>query len=129
MVQFRILSGKNAGQTKSVRNFPSVIGRSKSADFRVEERGVWDRHIELTMDPSVAFSIRAFPDATVYVNGDEVSRADLKLGDLVEIGSCKMEFFLEQPRSKSLNVRESLTWALIAALFVLQAGLIYWLLN
>lgn len=129
MVQFRILSGKNTGQSKSVRNFPSVIGRSKSANLRVEERGVWDRHIELMVNPSAAFSIRAFPEATVYVNGDEVSQADLKLGDLVEIGSCKMEFFLEQPRSKSLNVREALTWALLGTLFVLQAGLIYWLLN
>lgn len=129
MVQFRILSGENAGQTKSLRNFPSVIGRSSSADFRVEESGVWDRHIELTMEASVGFSVAAFPDASVYINGNGVSRADLRLGDLIEIGSCKMEFFLEQPRSKSLVLQESLTWALFAALLVIQCGLIFWLLR
>ena len=56
MVQFKIVSGKMAGTEQVARRFPFRIGRSAEADLRLEDDGVWDDHLELSVkinDPQI----------------------------------------------------------------------------
>jgi hypothetical protein len=53
----------------------------------------------------------------------------LRNGDLIEIGSVKLQFFLSETRQKGLRFRETLKWAAIAIISLGQIALIYWLLQ
>ncbi|MDW8310873.1 MAG: FHA domain-containing protein, partial [Verrucomicrobiales bacterium] len=68
MVQLRILSGKQAGCECAVRRFPFQIGRAAENDLRLDDDGIWERHVALTFDPADGFVLRAEPDALVSVN-------------------------------------------------------------
>ena len=48
---------------------------------------------------------------------------------LIELGSLRMQFWLNETRQAGLRFREGLTWAGIAAISLGQVGLIYWLLH
>ena len=69
MIQLKILSGKMAGTETVARRFPFRIGRSQSADLRLEEDGVWDEHLELAFDAATGFVLTAHQDALAAVNG------------------------------------------------------------
>jgi len=129
MVLLRILSGKSRGRSESIRRFPSIIGRSASANFRIEENGVWDRHFEIVLESTSEFRVRALGDARVYVNGDPVAESQLKVGDVLQAGSCKMEFSLDRTQPRSLALRETMTWAGFGVLLLTQFGLVIWLLK
>ena len=127
MVQLEFLSGREHGSVRFVRRFPCLIGRNASSDLRSEDPGVWDRHLEIDLDLQRGFVLRALPDALVRVNGQPTNQVLLKNGDLVEIGSLKIRFWLERPQQRSLAVREFLTWSALAILSFGQLALIYWL--
>ena len=67
--------------------------------------------------------------ALVAINGQPVRRTVLRAGDIIEVGSVKVRFWLSEPRQTGLTWREGLTWVTIAALSLGQIGLIYWLLG
>jgi pSer/pThr/pTyr-binding forkhead associated (FHA) protein len=129
MVQFKILSGTKAGTTWVARRFPVRIGRSTTADLQLQESGIWDEHLRLDFQPSAGFILNALPDALVAVNGQTVHETALRNGDLIEIGSLKMQFWLSETRQSGLRLREWLTWFAIAAISFGQVALIYWLLS
>ena len=128
MVQLDILTGKKAGQAVMARLFPFQVGRAASAHLPLEEDGVWEQHLEITRQRGVGFFLRAFPQALVAVNGQGVEETVLHNGDLIELGSVQLRFWLAPVRQRSLFLRESLVWLLLAALFAAEVGLIYWLL-
>jgi pSer/pThr/pTyr-binding forkhead associated (FHA) protein len=128
VVQFNILSGKTAGTEWSTRRFPVRIGRAASSDLRLEEDGVWNDHLLLECDPAEGFILEAFPNTSAIVNGHAVQGAVLRNGDLIEIGSVKMQFSLSKTRQKTLLLRETLTWVAVGALCLGQVLLVYWLL-
>jgi len=127
MVQLDFLSGRERGSARFVRRFPCLIGRNASSDLRAEDPGVWDRHLEIDLDLLRGFVLKALPEALVCVNGQPTGQIVLKNGDLVEIGSLKIRFWLERPRQRSLAVREFLTWLALSGLSLGQLALIYWL--
>ncbi|MBI4662484.1 MAG: FHA domain-containing protein [Verrucomicrobia bacterium] len=127
MIQLRFLTGKLAGSVQSVERFPCAIGRNASSDLRVEDAGVWDRHLELDLDLLHGFTLRTSPDAFVCVNGQRIEQAVLKNGDLLEFGGVKIQFWLNQTRQRSLRTREFVTWAMFVLLSLGQVALIYWL--
>ena len=129
MLQLSILSGKSAGTAWVARRFPVRVGRSPSADLRLEENGVWDEHLRLQFAPAEGFVLETAPNALATVNGQPLQRSVLRNGDLIKIGSVKMQFGLSETRQKGLRRREALTWAAIAAICFGQIGLIYWLLR
>jgi len=104
MVQLKILSGKMAGATWVARRFPVRVGRSPGADLQLEEDGVWDEHFEIILDPTTGFVLETHPDAQVSANGQPVQSAVLRNGDLIEIGSMKMRFWLTETRQRALRV-------------------------
>ena len=129
MVQFSILSGKQAGTAWMARRFPVRIGRSPRADLQLEENGVWDEHLQLQFAPGEGIVLETAPNALATINGQPFQRAVLRNGDLIEIGSVKLQFCLSPTRQTGLRLREALTWLAIAAISFGQIGLIYWLLR
>jgi pSer/pThr/pTyr-binding forkhead associated (FHA) protein len=129
MVQLQILSGKKAGTAWVARRFPVRIGRSAAAGLQLEEDGVWDQHLQLDLIPAQGFRLSAQPNALTAVNGQPVEQTLLRNGDLIEIGSLKMQFWLSETRQAGLRLREWLTWAAVAAISLGQVGLIYWLVR
>jgi pSer/pThr/pTyr-binding forkhead associated (FHA) protein len=129
MVQFKILSGAKAGTTWVARRFPVRIGRSTADDLHLQEQGVWDEHLRMEFQPGAGFILNALPDAPATVNGQTVQQIALRNGDLIEIGSLKMQFWLSETRQSGLRLREWLTWSGIAAISLGQVALIYWLLS
>ena len=129
IVQLKVLSGNKAGTLWLARRFPVHIGRSAAADLQLEEGGVWDQHLKLDFGAGEGFILSTQPDALASVNGQAVQRALLRNGDVIEIGSIKMQFWLGEVRQGGLRFREGLTWAGIAIVTLAQVGLIYWLLR
>ena len=129
MVQLKVLSGKKAGTAWVARRFPVRIGRSAGANLQVEESGVWDQHLQLDFNPAEGIVLSAQPNALTAVNGQAVQQTVLHNGDVIDIGSLRLQFWLSETRQADLRLREGFTWAAIAAISLGQVGLIYWLLR
>lgn len=129
MVQIKILSGSRAGEKCRIKQFPCLIGRSAEAQICIAETGVWDRHLELEIDPVGRFSLRACSEALVTLNGHSAAQASLRNGDLIELGAVRLQFWLDETEQRALWLRETLTWAAITLISGAQVALIVWLLS
>ncbi len=129
MVQLRILTGKSAGTVQVIQRFPCLIGRGAEADLRLEEPGVWERHIQLAFVPGAGISASVLPGALATLNGQALNQEVLHNGDLLQLGSAKLQFWLGQTRQRGLRLRESLTWIGLGLLCLGQIALIYRLLR
>jgi len=129
MVQLKVLSGKQAGAVVATNRFPFIVGRNHTANLRLEEDGVWDRHLELNLRMPEGFLLTVQPDARATVNEQPVQQAILRNGDLIAMGPVKIQFWLSETRQSGLRLREWLTWAALAALCAGQIALIYQLLR
>ena len=130
MVQLGILSGKKAGTTWVARRFPVRVGRAvANSELRLEEDGVWDQHFQLSFKPGEGILLNAEPDAVTRVNGEPVQQGLLRNGDIIGVGSVKLQFWLKETRQRGLRLREALTWGAIAVISLGQVALVYWLLR
>jgi hypothetical protein len=129
MVQLRILSGKQAGSTCSINHFPCVVGRISSAHVRIEEPGVWDKHVELDLKRPEGFTLTALPGALVTVNEQPIESHALKGGDVIGIGAARLQFWLTPTRQRGFRGVEFATWIGLAALCCIQLLVIYELLR
>ena len=129
MVQLRILSGKKAGSAYVARRFPVQIGRSAKAELQLEEDGVWNEHLRLDFSPGEGFVLSACENALAAVNATPVQKTVLRNGDLIQVGSSKLQFWLSETRHVSLGWREWLLWSGIAIISVGQVVLVYLLLR
>jgi len=129
VVHLNLLNGKAAGLEHSTRRFPLTIGRSTDCQFRVVEEGVWDHHAEIQLHQSREFVLSAGENASVTLNGNPVTKAVLRNGDLMQLGGARIHFSLSPPVSRGLKLRETLTWIGLGLLFVSQLVTIYWLVN
>ena len=129
MVELRILSGKRAGTSWVARRFPVRVGRAPKDNLQLEEDGVWDQHCQLQLSRTEGFLLLARPEAPALVNGHPAERVLLRSGDLIQLGSVKLQFWLSANRQAALGLREWLTWIGIAGICLGQVGLIYWLLR
>ncbi len=129
MIQLKILSGKRTGDVFAASRFPIRIGRAANADLRVEEPGVWDQHLQLDLNPVEGVVLTTSADAWVHINGESSQQALLRNGDLIEIGSLQLQFWLAETRQSSLYLREAFTWSLVALVCAAQVGLLYLLLS
>src|ERR1017187_1989810 len=129
MIQLKILTGKMAGTTWVGRHLPVRIGRSTRADLQLEEPGVWEEHFQITLDVKQGFIVETQPNALATVNGEPTQQSILHNGDLIEIGSLKIQFWLGEAVQRGLKIREGLVWAIIAAVTLGQIALVYWLIR
>ncbi|HUP87769.1 MAG TPA: FHA domain-containing protein [Longimicrobiales bacterium] len=129
MIQLQVISGKQAGSEIAPRRFPFVIGRAAEAQLKLHDPGVWDHHVEITYERREGFSFNTQPSATLLVNGERVESGKLRNGDLLQLGSVQVRFWLAPSKQKTMRVREALTWTALIALFGAQIWLIYALLH
>ena len=129
MIQFQILSGKQAGVFWNARRFPVRVGRTSGNDLKLEDDGVWDEHFQLTLNPAEGFSLSAHPGAIVTVNQSPTQAVRLRNGDVITAGSAKLCFRLSDNRQRGLRLREWFVWTLIVGVCLSQVALIYWLLQ
>ncbi len=129
MIHLKILSGKMAGTTFVARHFPVRIGRAADADLRLEEPGLWDEHLQISLAGKAGFHVETHADALTTLNGQPVQQGALRNGDLIEIGSLKIQFSLSEAPQRGLKIREAFVWATIAAVTLTQLALIYWLIQ
>lgn len=112
-----------------VTRFPWIVGRSSDAHTRIEEPGVWDRHIEINLDLQKGFVLTSDERALAVVNGQSSSTCVLRNGDIIEAGAVKMQFWLAAVRQRPMAWREYAVWAFLALLCLGQIALVYWLLS
>ncbi|MBI4327210.1 MAG: FHA domain-containing protein [Chloroflexi bacterium] len=129
MVQLRILQGKRAGFSKVIQRFPCRMGRAPDADFRLEDDGVWNQHLELNLDGTEGFTLTRLPQALAAVNGQSFQKILLRNGDLIEIGLLKIQFWLSDRQQINLGPRELFTWLFLTATAALQVVLVFWLMQ
>ena len=129
MIQLQISSGEQAGSNVIVSRLPFIIGRAADADLPVNDPGVWDRHFQIEFRREIGFVFTVQSNALAFINGDTVQSGVLRNGDLIELGSARLRFWLAPITQKTLRIREMFTWFSFLALFAAQIGLIYWLLR
>ena len=129
MVQFNILSGKKAGAQSAARRFPFRIGRAPGNDLQLDDDGIWNQHLTLEFTRQKGFTLATTPNALATINGGSVQTAILRNGDIITLGSAKLQFWLAAARQRGLRLREAFVWALLAAVTATQLALIYWLIR
>jgi pSer/pThr/pTyr-binding forkhead associated (FHA) protein len=130
MVQLKFLSGTKAGTSWGARRFPVRVGRAPNADLRLEEQGIWDEHLRIDFNSNKGYVLSTGAGALARINGEQMDRSTaLRNGDVIELGSLRIQFWLGEPRQRGLRLREGLTWLSIALICLGQIGLIYWLLR
>ena len=127
MVQFSILSGKKAGNQPVVRRFPFSVGRSAGNDLQLDDDGVWDNHLTLEFPGSEQFVVQTAGGALVAVNQNPIQSSPLRNGDIISLGSVKLQFWLAPTSQRSLKLREFMVWSLLSVVTGVQVALIYWL--
>ena len=127
MVQLLILSGKMAGENQFIRHFPFLIGRSRENHLCLDDDGIWERHLKLEFQKKEGFILETAAEALATVNGHPQKSTRLRNGDIISIGSAKIQFWLAPARLRGLGLREILVWLLVAAVIASQMALIYWL--
>ncbi|PWU16694.1 MAG: hypothetical protein C5B50_13070 [Verrucomicrobia bacterium] len=128
-VRLAILSGRKTGSSWQTNQFPLTVGRDTAADLVIEEEGVWDQHLQIDLQPANSFGLRARPEAAVSVNDQPAQEVPLRNGDIIGLGSVKLQFWLAEPRRPRSRGGDVLTWIGIAAAAIAQIGLIVLLLR
>ncbi|MCW5557705.1 MAG: hypothetical protein KIT22_07725 [Verrucomicrobiae bacterium] len=108
------------GAVAVIDRFPWSVGRA-GADLDASAPGVWDRHFTLVQTGDHAFAVSPESEAPLSVNGMPVSATTvLRNGDRIGCGAIEFQFRLAPTRSKSLAVREWVTWAFLTGWLLLQ---------
>ncbi len=127
MVQLNFLSGKKAGSQTVVRHFPFHIGRGAHNELQLDDPGIWDSHLTLELHlKNRRFAVVIAPNALAALNDQPVESAPLRNGDIISVGSVKMQFWLTAVKQRGLRLRELFVWVLLILVVVSQFVLIYW---
>jgi pSer/pThr/pTyr-binding forkhead associated (FHA) protein len=128
MIYLQLLSGKKAGSRAVATHFPFSIGRGPQNDLSLEDDGVWDHHIMLEFHEKQGFHLAMAPHAIVAINGKTVESAMLRNGDVITIGSAKIQFWLAPAPQYSLRLRENFVWGLLLFVTLTQFFLLWYFL-
>jgi len=129
MVQLSILNGRQAGNLMVVRRFPFSIGRGSGNQLQLDDDGVWERHATLEIQERHRFVVQTIAGALLSVNLEPQASAALRNGDILSIGSVKLQFSLAPTSQRGLVWIEAFLWLLLALVTAAQMGLIYWLVR
>lgn len=127
MVHLHVLSGKKAGNRTVASHFPFRIGRASKNHLSLEDDGVWDHHLSLEFKRKDGIHLTASPSALAAINGSPVETALLRNGDIITVGSAKIQFWLAPAKQKGLRMREYSVWMLLGLITFLQVALICFL--
>jgi hypothetical protein len=99
-----------AGTRWVAGHLPFSVGRSASDTLRLDDAGVWDGHCRFELRDHTRFALVSSPDALTLINGHSAGEALLRNGDIIELGSLRLQFGLSPTLHRSLRFREALTW-------------------
>jgi pSer/pThr/pTyr-binding forkhead associated (FHA) protein len=125
MIQLHVLSGKMAGNRVDASRFPFRIGRAPQNDLPLEDDGVWDQHATLEFRKKEGFRLATAPEAIATVNAKPAADILLRNGDVVTLGSAKLQFWIAPARQRGIRLRENLVWALLLLVTLTEFLLIY----
>lgn len=129
MIQLKVLSGTKAGASVVARRFPFRVGRSPKANLQLDDPGVWDEHLRIAFVRAEGYVLKTEKNALITLNGQSVDSGILRNGDVIGLGSAKVQFWLAETGQVALGAREVLTWVTIAAVCLGQVALVYLLLR
>lgn len=127
MFQFEVLSGDAAGSQWLARRFPLQLGRSAASDFQIEQPGVYDQHATFDLDATGHLALSIHPPAQGAVNGEPVTTAVLRNGDLLTFGSARLRLWLAPVQQRGLRLGELLLWGIWFGVAAAQLALLRWL--
>lgn len=125
--QLQILDGKRAGFLWEARSFPFWVGRAAEVALRLEEPGVWEKHVEFSCVPVEGFKVRVASQALARLNGELFEEAVLRNGDIIDLGGTRIRFWLPPAPLISWRFREWMTWLGVILLAGLEIVVAYWL--
>ncbi len=95
-----VLRGPTAGIELEFGDCRVLVGRSPTAGLQLEDDSVSLEHAVFELDAN-GFGIRDLASTNgVKVNGAEVLGAELKHGDRIVLGTCELQYVVEE-RSKN----------------------------
>ena len=125
MLQISILAGKSKGQTRVFRQFPCLIGRSAENHLRLDDSGIWDRHITIRLKKGDGFFMETGSNALATLNGHPETQARICNGDILGIGGTALQCWLSPAPLRGLRLREGIVWLFIGLVLMAQVILIY----
>ena len=129
MIRLQVINGGRAGEVFEVSHYPAVLGRSAALPICLEDPGVWDKHARIELDPAEGFSLVIEPKAIGSVNGNPVESARLRNGDLIDLGSARLRFWISDPERKSLVWREAVVWIGLVGITIAEGLVLFFLLR
>ncbi len=90
MAKFHILNGEKIGQSISLPQGPATIGRGDQNTFTLPDESISTQHVLIMSDGNACrIKDRGSSNGT-FVNGEPVTTADLKSGDIFKLGEIEM---------------------------------------
>ena len=128
LAQLQFLTGQPHRHYIWPNEFPVRLGRGSDCALRIEEEGVWEHHVAIKLDDENRFQLMRLSDASVMVNGEPMTEFQpLANGDVLALGSVKLQFWLGTVQQQRLSTREAAVWALLTAVTAVQVCLLLWL--
>ena len=94
-----VISGPAAGSEHLLESPSVIVGRGSEADLHLDDETLSQEHAVLEFADG-AFRIRDLNSTNgIVLNGSEVSLAELKHGDRIELGEQFLRFLLEKRES------------------------------
>ena len=126
LAQLTILSDNGKRHNLEANHFPVLIGRDAKCGVQLKAKGVWKRHVMLDLGKEGGFVLRPEKDASTLINNESLKSARrLRNGDIISVGSVKLQFWLGRPRQRSMEGREFVFWLMMYVILVVQAWLIW----
>lgn len=124
MIELIVINDRNPGRRFQSDAAPVRLGRRVDLEVSLPDPGVWDLHAEIGLNPEGWFCLRGLGQALVTVNQHTVQEHRLRSGDVLGIGSVKLQFTLRNSWQRSLKARELGVWMLILTVVILALTLL-----
>ena len=126
LAQLTTLSGSRKQHNLESEHFPVLVGRDAKCGVRLTAKGVWKRHVIIDLGNEGGFVLRPEKNASTLINNEPLkSPRRLRNGDIITVGSVKLQFWLGRPRQRSMEGRELIFWVLLEAMLLAQVWLIW----
>ncbi len=127
MFQLQILTGSRRGALVRAGRLPMVLGRGDGVQLRLEDAGVWDRHLEFTLHGRDGVHASVLGQALCSLNDEPFTTGRLRNGDSLKLGSVALRFWLAEARQRSPAASERLVWTALIVFAFVQAAFLVWL--
>ena len=130
MLQLHVTDERGSVTSSVAETFPFVIGRAPAADLRITSAGVWEEHASIRLsengDPRAQrFLIESAGQSIISINGEVTRSKLLSIGDEISLGAVRLVVSLAPARQSKLAWHESLVWAVLLFVVVLEALVVY----